>query len=90
MRTSVRAAIGAPVLLAITSAIDFLTATIVPAIDLFTAAVESLVNVKRDQVASKRVLGSAMPAGLTAAMSRGQLLDLIRYLSSLGGETKID
>jgi len=47
-------------------------------------AEESLVTVRKDRIASKTVIGSAMPTGLTAAMTRREVLDLIRYLSELG------
>ena len=47
-------------------------------------AEETLVTLQKDQVASIRKLGSAMPSSLTAGMSRQQLLDLIRYLTLLG------
>ena len=32
----------------------------------------------------KKVTGSVMPTGLTAVLSREQLLDLVRFLSELG------
>jgi putative heme-binding domain-containing protein len=47
-------------------------------------AVESLITIKKSEIADKRELGSAMPAGLTSGMSRQDLLDLIRYLTTLG------
>ena len=50
-------------------------------------AVDSLVTIRKDNIASKQKMGSAMPAGLTAGMTRQQLLDLIRYLSLLGGDS---
>ena len=50
-------------------------------------AAESLVTVRKEQIASKAVVGSAMPSGLTAGMTRQELLDLIRYLSKLGSDS---
>ena len=50
-------------------------------------AVDSLVTIRKDDIASKQEMGSAMPAGLTAGLTRQQLLDLIRYLSTLGGDS---
>ena len=49
-------------------------------------AIDVIVTIKKDQIASVQKLGSAMPAGLTTALTRQQQLDLIRYLSSLSGE----
>ena len=49
-------------------------------------AIDVIVTIKKDQIASVQKLGSAMPAGLTTAMTRQQQLDLIQYLSSLSGE----
>ena len=43
-----------------------------------------LMTIKKEQIEAKRVTGSPMPVGLTAVLSRSQLLDLIRYLSELG------
>jgi len=43
-----------------------------------------LMTIKKQQIEAKRVTGSPMPVGLTAVLSRSQLLDLIRYLSELG------
>ncbi len=47
-------------------------------------ATETLVTFKKDQIASRQELGSAMPTGLTADMTHQQLLDLIQYLTTLG------
>ena len=49
-------------------------------------AAESLVTVREDQIESRSVLGSSMPVGLIAGMTRQQLSDLIRYLSRLGSD----
>ncbi len=35
-------------------------------------------------IRSRQLIGSLMPGGLTASLKRGDLLDLIRYLASLG------
>jgi putative heme-binding domain-containing protein len=43
-----------------------------------------LVKIEKLHIEEQRVAGSAMPIGLTAALSEPQLLDLIRYLSELG------
>ncbi|MEM7397214.1 MAG: family 16 glycoside hydrolase, partial [Verrucomicrobiota bacterium] len=48
-------------------------------------ASESLVSLRADRMASRKEVGSAMPSGLAAGLSRAQLADLIRYLISLGG-----
>lgn len=45
---------------------------------------EELTTIKRQDVEEKRIVGSPMPTGLTALLSREQLLDLIHYLSDLG------
>ena len=47
-------------------------------------ATEKLVTIKKEHIIDKRETGSPMPTGLTALLSRPQLLDLIRYLSELG------
>jgi putative heme-binding domain-containing protein len=52
-------------------------------------AADVLVTVRKDQVAMRTVVGSAMPSGLTAAMTRQELLDMIRYLSQLGSDAAI-
>jgi hypothetical protein len=49
-------------------------------------AIDVIVTIKKDQIASVQKLGSAMPAGLTTAMTRQQQLDVIQYLSSLSGD----
>jgi putative heme-binding domain-containing protein len=43
-----------------------------------------LVTIKKEQIEEKRVASSPMPTGLTALLSRPQLVDLIQYLSELG------
>ncbi len=53
-------------------------------------ATESLIRVRRDEVELASELGSAMPPGLTAALTREELLDLIRYLSELGRSPLLD
>ena len=45
---------------------------------------EKLIFIKREHVDEKVVGGRSMPTGLTALLSRPQMLDLIRYLSELG------
>jgi len=47
-------------------------------------ATRKLVTFKKENIELTRVTGSVMPRGLTAVLSRQQLLDLIRYLSDLG------
>ena len=47
-------------------------------------ATKKLVTIKRASIEVKKVTGSVMPTGLTAVLSREQLLDLVRFLSELG------
>ena len=47
-------------------------------------ATRKLVTIKKESIEVKKVTGSVMPAGLTAVLSRVQLLDLVRFLSDLG------
>ena len=47
-------------------------------------ATRKLVTIKRESIEAKKVTGSVMPSGLTAVLSREQLLDLLRFLSDLG------
>ena len=47
-------------------------------------ATRKLVTIKRESVEAKKVTGSVLPSGLTAVLSREQLLDLLRFLSDLG------
>ncbi|HSH96132.1 MAG TPA: PVC-type heme-binding CxxCH protein [Roseimicrobium sp.] len=49
--------------------------------DLLTG---EIVRIRRTQTATFRTGGSAMPEGLTSALDRKQLEDLVRYLASLG------
>ncbi len=42
------------------------------------------IRIPRDQISSQAQIGSAMPAGLTAGLKRGQLRDLIRFLAEQG------
>jgi len=42
------------------------------------------IQIPHDQVRSQAQIGSAMPAGLTAGLKRGQLRDLIRFLVQQG------
>ena len=42
------------------------------------------IRIPRDQIRSQAQIGSAMPAGLTAGLKRGQLRDLIRFLAEQG------
>ena len=45
---------------------------------------QTLMTIKQQHIEAKRVIGSSMPTGLAAVLSRSQLLDLIRYLLELG------
>jgi len=45
---------------------------------------EKLITMKKKDIDEQRVIGSSMPTGLTALLTRPQMLDLIRYLSELG------
>jgi putative heme-binding domain-containing protein len=45
---------------------------------------KELVTIKKQDIDETHSIGSAMPVGLTAVLSREQLLDLLRYLSELG------
>ena len=47
-------------------------------------ATRKLVTIKKEDIEVKKVTGSVMPTGLTAVLSREQLLDLVRFLSDLG------
>ena len=47
-------------------------------------ATRKLVTIKAADIEAKTITGSVMPRGLTAVLSRQQLLDLVRYLSDLG------
>jgi putative heme-binding domain-containing protein len=42
------------------------------------------IQIPNDQIRSQAQIGSAMPAGLTAGLKRGQLRDLIRFLAEQG------
>ena len=42
------------------------------------------IRIPRDTIRSQEQLGSAMTAGLTAGLKRGQLRDLIRFLAGQG------
>jgi putative heme-binding domain-containing protein len=42
------------------------------------------IQIPQDQIRSQAQIGSAMPAGLTAGLKRGQLRDLIRFLAEQG------
>ena len=48
---------------------------------------ESLITLRRDQIVSRKTLVSPMPVGLTAGMTQQQLLDMIRYVITLGTNT---
>ncbi|MDP7017563.1 MAG: c-type cytochrome [Pirellulaceae bacterium] len=43
-----------------------------------------LVTIPRDAIEEQRAVGSSMPEGITALLSRSQLVDLVAYLSQLG------
>jgi putative heme-binding domain-containing protein len=43
-----------------------------------------VIRLRNDRIASRRVLGSLMPAGLADLLSRDELRDLTAYLASLG------
>ncbi|MCH8922973.1 MAG: HEAT repeat domain-containing protein [Planctomycetes bacterium] len=45
---------------------------------------QTLMTIKKQHIEERRVTGSPMPKGLTAVLSRSQLLDLVQYLSELG------
>src|SRR5204863_9799605 len=42
------------------------------------------IRVPRSRIKEKRQTGSVMPSGLVDSMSRGEVVDLVRYLSELG------
>lgn len=48
---------------------------------------ESFITLPRDQIVSRQTLVSPMPVGLTAGMTQQQLLDMIRYVITLGTNT---
>jgi hypothetical protein len=41
-------------------------------------------TIKKEQIDLKQSVGSSMPTGLTALLTRPQMVDLIRYVSDLG------
>ena len=45
---------------------------------------DQTITISQDQIREKTQLGSAMPTGLTASLSKQHLADLIRYLSDKG------
>jgi putative heme-binding domain-containing protein len=47
-------------------------------------ASQKLVTIAREYIEETHVVGSPMPTGLTAKLTRPQMLDLIRYVSELG------
>ncbi len=47
-------------------------------------ASEKLITIKKQNVDEMRTTGSPMPTGLTALLTRPQMLDLIRYVSEMG------
>ena len=47
-------------------------------------ATEMLITIEKQRIDTQHVVGSPMPTGLTALLTRPQMLDLIRYLSELG------
>jgi len=47
-------------------------------------ASKKLVTISKDHIDELHVVGSPMPTGLTALLTRPQMLDLIRYVSELG------
>ena len=47
-------------------------------------ATRKLISIRKSNVDQKRVVGSAMPAGLTSLLTQDQLRDLIRYLMDRG------
>ena len=53
-------------------------------ITLENLATRNLTTISKDHIEAVRDAGSPMPAGLTALLSRPQLIDLILYLSQLG------
>ncbi len=53
-------------------------------------ATNKITRIPREKVEWKTERGTLMPEGLTAAMSREQQLDLIRFLTSLGGKESLD
>ena len=50
-------------------------------------AAESLITLRKDRIVSRQTLVSPMPVGLTAGLTQQQLLDLIRYIITLGMNT---
>ncbi len=47
-------------------------------------ATKKPITIKTQHIEEKRIAGSPMPPGLTALLSKPQLLDLVQYLSELG------
>ena len=47
-------------------------------------ASKKFVTIAKEQIDKLHVLGSPMPTGLTALLTRPQMLDLIRFVSELG------
>jgi len=51
---------------------------------LYDLATKKPITIKTQHIEAKRIAGSPMPPGLTALLSKPQLLDLVQYLSELG------
>jgi putative heme-binding domain-containing protein len=47
-------------------------------------ATQELITIKEEDIEGMRETGSPMPAGLTSLLSQSQLLDLFKYVTSLG------
>jgi len=50
-------------------------------------ATGELVTIKAENIEDVRVTGSPMPTGLTSLLSQGQLLDLFKYVTTLGARS---
>ena len=50
-------------------------------------ATGELVTIKAENIEEVRVTGSPMPTGLTSLLSQAQLLDLFKYVTTLGGRS---
>ncbi|MBL9127220.1 MAG: hypothetical protein JNL97_06225, partial [Verrucomicrobiales bacterium] len=54
------------------------------AVALFDHLANRVVTVRADAIASRTQVGSLMPPGLGAAMTRDELRDLVAFLARLG------
>ncbi len=49
-------------------------------------ATEELVTIKEEDIEEVRETGTPMPTGLTSLLSQAELLDLFKYVTTLGAQ----